>query len=249
MEGARPGCSLHRVLAQDPSAGEPARHTRTERADEAARRRSKTRRRVAAAVGVVALAGVAAFLLLGGDVPIVDQGPRGPSDYSFDLKSVKATPTSKTPPGELEDVARSAAEGVEATMDQLYFLAYLDEDSWGDYGGLTDLFVGAAAARAQADTDVLTLGADAKDVYDSLDAPPGTLRVLVLTDAKDAPASAIALVRFQADTTRKQGSPTTITSTGSFFLHPVDGAWRVYAYRVDRDEEPGSSASPTGSLS
>jgi len=236
-------------LALDPSAGEPARHSRTERADEAARRRSKTRRRVAAAVGVVALAGVAAFLLLGGDVPGVDEGPKGPSQYTFDLKNVKATPTSETPPGQLEDVARSAATGVEATMDQLYFVAYVDTDSWGDYGGLSDLFIGRAAAQLETDTDVLTLGANANDVYDSLDAPPGTLRVIVLTDAKDAPASAVALVRFQADTTRKQGSPTRILSTGSFFLHPVDGEWRVYAYRVDRDEEPRSTSSPTGSPS
>lgn len=236
-------------MAHDPTAGAPARQSRSERAEEAARRRSKIRRRVAAAVGVVALAGVAAFLLLGGEVPIIDGGPTGPAEYTFDLKSVKAAPTSETPPGELEDVARSAATGVEDTMDQLYFLAYVDEDSWGDYGGLTDLFVGKAAARAEADTEVLTLGADANDVYGSLDAPPGTLRVIVLTDAKDGPASAIALVRFRAETTRKQGSPTTITSTGSFFLHPVDGAWRVYAYRIDRDEEPRSSASPTGSPS
>ena len=249
MERARPACSLHRVLAQDPSAGEPARQSRSERAEEAARRRSKTRRGVAAAVGVIALAGVAAFLLVGGDVPGIGQGPSGPSEYSFDLKSVKAAPTSETPPRQLEDVARSAADGVEVTMDQLYFVAYVDEGSWGDYGDLSDLFIGKAAARAEADTDVLTLGADANEVYASLDAPPGVLRVTVLTDAKDAPASAIALVRFQADAKRKQGSPTTIVSTGSFFLHPVDGEWRVYAYRVDRNEEPRADASPTGSPS
>jgi hypothetical protein len=196
-----------------------------------------------------ALLGIAAFLLLGGDVPGIGQGPSGPSEYTFDLKSVKAAPTSETPPRQLDDVARSAADGVEGTMDQLYFVAYVDEGSWGDYGGLSDLFIGKAAARAEADADVLTLGADANEVYDSLDAPPGALRVIVLTDAKDAPASAIALVRFQADTKRKHGSPTTIVSTGSFFLHPVDGAWRVYAYRVDRNEEPSAGGSPTGSPS
>jgi hypothetical protein len=232
-------------LAQDPSAGEPARQSRTDRAEEAARRRSNTRRRAATAIGVVVLAGVAAVLLLGGDVPIISGGNAGPREYSFELKSVKASPLSETPPRQLQDVADAAGEGVKATMDQLYFFAYVDTGSWGDYGDLFGLFEGKAVDRAEGDTDVLTLGANANDVYDTLAPTTGVLRVVVLTNEKDAAASAIAQVRFQADATRKQGSPTEITSTGSFFLRPVDGEWRVFAYRVDRDEEPGASASPT----
>jgi hypothetical protein len=38
-------------------------------------------------------------------------------------------------------------------------------------------------------------------------------------------------------------------SVGSFFLRQVDGAWRIFAYDVDREDVPGEVLAPSGSPS
>jgi hypothetical protein len=199
-------------------------------------------------VVVVAILAIGGFLLLAGDVPLIDDGTAGPGEFGFDLKGVRASATSRTPPSELRDTVREAGTGVKATMDALYFRAFVDPGSWGDYGSVYELFDGRAADRAEEDAEVLTLGPDAGDVYDALSPTTGTLSIAVLTDLKDAPSTAIAEVRFVADAERKDGMSTRISSTGSFFLRPVDGTWRVFAYRVDRDDEAATPI-PTGSPS
>ena len=111
------------------------------------------------------------------------------------------------------------------------------------------LFDGEAQTRAQADVDVLTLGPTAKDDVEALTAPNGTLTISVLMDKKDAPFTAVAEVQFQANAEGKDNTTTEISSLGSFFLRQVDGAWRIYAYRVDRDDQAAAAPSPTGSPS
>jgi hypothetical protein len=231
-------------LADQPSAGEPGRQSRTDRGDDRARRATAWRRGAAVA-GVVALAAVAAFLLLGGDVPGIDGERAGPGEFSFVLKKVKAAPTSNTPPADLQDEAELAGADVKATMDELYFFAYVDSDSWGDYGSAYDLFDDTASTRAEKDTDVLTLGSTANELYRAVTPRPATIRIVVLTDRKDAPASAVAQVFFRADADLKDGSSSVLTSSGSFFLRKAEGGWRIYAYRVDRDEQPAERPSPS----
>jgi hypothetical protein len=204
--------------------------------------------RIAIAVVVVALLAIGGFLLFGGDVPLLDE-PDGPGEFSFEMKGLRASTTSRTPPAELRDTIREAGTGVKATMDELYLRAFVDTDSWGAYEAAFVVFDGPAAARAEADGDVLTLGADANDVYDALTPTTKTLSITILTDRKDAPASAIAQVRFQADAQRQDGSSSQVSSTGTFFLRPVEGEWKVFAYRVDRDDEASQEPSPTGSPS
>jgi hypothetical protein len=203
---------------------------------------------VAIAVVVVALLAIGAFLLFGGDGPSND-GPTGPGEFSFDLKGVRASATSRTPPSELRETVREAGAGVEATMDELYFRAFVDKGSWGDYRSAYELFDGRAAARAETDAAVLTLGADAGDVYEALSPTSSTLSIAILTDLKDVPSTAIAEVQFLADARGKDGTSTQISSKGSFFLRQVDGAWRIFAYRVDRDDQAAPASSPTGSPS
>ena len=58
-----------------------------------------------------------------------------------------------------------------------------------------------------------------------------------------------AEVQFLADAQGKDNTTTEITSTGSFFLRQVDGVWKIYAYRVDRDDQAGAAPSPSGSPS
>jgi hypothetical protein len=236
-------------LTDQPSAADPARRSPAGRAEEAARRRATARRRAAVAIGVVAVIVIGGFLLFGGKVPLVPDNHAGPGEFSFHLGNVQASPITATPPSELKDTARDAGTGIKATMDELYFRAFVDAGSWGDYGAAFDLFDGAAKARAEADVDVLTLGPTAKDDVEALNAPNGTLTISVLTDKKDAPFTAVAEVQFLADAQQRDKTTIQISSIGSFFLRQVDGAWRIYAYRVDRDDHAAAEPSPSGSPS
>jgi hypothetical protein len=193
---------------------------------------------------------VGGILLMGGDVPLLPDGPHGPSSFSFDLAgNVQVSPTSDTPPAQLGDVASDAGDGVRETMDQLYFNAFVDSDQWGDYAEAYALFDGGAAVSAERDADVLTLGPTAADTYESVEPTSGSLSISVLTNAKDAPISAVAEVEFLAEATGTDGSTTEIASTGSYFLRQVDGTWRIYAYRVDRDDSAAAAPSASGSPS
>ena len=194
---------------------------------------------------------IVAILLFGGGGPgIIDLGPNGPDDFSFQLGKVQATPITRTPPPELHDVAQEAGAGVKETMDELYFAAFVDQGSWGDYGAAFELFEGSAAARAESDQEVLTLGPTAGDDFDSIDAASGTLTISVLTDDQDAPVSAVADVEFEATVEGANGGTSTqVVSIGSYFLRQVDGAWRIFAYDVDRDDVEAEAPSPSGSPS
>jgi hypothetical protein len=236
-------------LTDQPPAAEPPRRSSSSRVDEAARRRATTRRRIAIAAIVVALLAIGGFLLFGGDVPLIDEGPDAPGEFSFELKGVKASATSHTPPDQLRDTVRETGTGVKATMDELYLRAFVDTGSWGDYSAAYALFDGPAAARAERDAEILTLGPDAGEVYDELVPTSNTLKIAVLTDRKDAPTTAMAEVRFLAEARRKDGTSTQISSTGAFFLRQVDGVWKVFAYRIDRDDHAAEQASPSGSPS
>lgn len=192
---------------------------------------------------------IAAFLLTRGDGPLLG-GDDGPGGFSFELGRVQATPITRTPPPELHDAAREAAVGIKETMDELYLRAFVDDGSWGDYGAAFDLFDGDAAARAESDQEVLTLGSTAADSFDSIEAPAGTLTISVLTDRQDAPVSAVATVAFEATARAVGGGTSTqVVSAGTFFLREVDGAWRIFAYDVDRDDVEAAAASPSGSPS
>jgi hypothetical protein len=227
-------------LADEPSAADPGRQSRTDDAS----RGATTWWRAAAAVGVVALIVVAGFFLLGGNVPLID-GDDDPGEFGFDLKRVRASSTSRTLPAELGDVAEEAGGQVKETMDELYFRAFIDASSWGDYGAVFELYDEEAATRAEADTEVLTLGSTADDVYRTVEPTVGTLSVVILTDPTDAPVEAVARVLFRADARLKDGSSTVLTSSGAFFLRRVDGEWRIFAYRLDRNEEAAPGPSPT----
>jgi hypothetical protein len=237
-------------LTDQSPAADPGRRSRTSRADDSARRRTIARRRIAIAIGGVAVIAIAAILLFGGDDPLIDGGPSGPDDFSFQLGQVQATPITRTPPPELHGVAQEAGAGVKETMDQLYFAAFVDQGSWGDYGAAFELFEGTASARAESDEEVLTLGATAGDDFESIDGASGTITISVLTDDQDAPVSAVADVEFEATVEGADGGTSTqVVSVGSYFLRQVDGVWRIFAYDVDRDDVEAEAPSPSGSPS
>lgn len=204
--------------------------------------------RIAAGVAVLALAAVAAFLLLGdgGSLLPGGDGDEGPSGFSFDLKRVRAAPISQRPADQLQDEAEEAADSVKATLDGLYFAAFVDEGAWGSYDDAFALFVDAAADGARQDADALTMGTTADQEYAGLTGPAGILHVVVLTNDRDVPISAVARVIFHADAELAAGGATRITSKGAFFLEPSQDGWRIFAYRIDRDEQEAGSPSPTG---
>ena len=191
---------------------------------------------------------IAVILLTGGDVPLID-GPDGSSGFSFQLGKVQAAPITRTPAAELHEVAQEAGAGVKETMDELFFRAFVDQGSWGDYGTAFELFESTAAARAESDQEVLTLGSTASDELESIEAPSGTLTISVLTNRQDEPVSAVADIEFEATVQAAGGGTSQVVSVGSFFLRQVEGAWRIFAYDIDRDDVETSGPSPTGSPS
>jgi len=198
---------------------------------------------------VVALLVIGGVLLVADDVPGLRNEPDAPGEFSFRLGNVQASPVTRTPPAELKDVAREAGTEIKETMDELYFRAFVDTSSWGDYAAAFEVFDEQAASRAESDVEILTLGPTADDVYESLDPTSATLTIVVLTDKEDAPFTAVAEAQFLANAVGDDGTSTEISSIGSFFLRQVDGVWKIFAYRVDRADQAAAGPSPTGSPS
>jgi hypothetical protein len=244
--------SLVAALAQPAPAAPSGTNTPTRRSGGAARRRATARRRVAIAAVAAIAVGAAALLLRGGDDPIsrvrqiISDEPTV-EPFAFDNVRTTVSPLSTTKPKRLRDVAAGAGGQIAPVIEELIMQTYVDPDAWGDYGDAWDLFEGGAAEQAEADADVLTLGASADGLYDELRADGGALRVIVLTDAKDRPIRAVAQVRFFASASLKDGSATEITTEGSYFLLRDGDEWRIVAYDVERREDPaGSTTGATG---
>jgi hypothetical protein len=245
LERPKTTCSLDRDLTEQPPAA-PERSSRTDRAGDAERRRTLWLR-IAGAVAVVALLVVAGVFLLGdgGSAGPGNVGDLGPTGFSFELKRAKAAPISDLKPVDLQDAADEAAEAIKATMDHFYFEAYVNRDAWGSYEDAFALLQDPAAASAGSDTDALTLGTTAPEDYEAVEAPAGTLNVVVLTNEEDVAVTAIARVVFRMNAQLAAGGTTRITSTGAYFLRPADEGWAIFAYRVDRNEREASEPSPT----
>ena len=248
-----PTGSLDGVLGHDPQTAAPSGAPQpTRRADNAAaRRKAVARRRIAVAGVVVAALAVGLFLLSrGGGKGPLDIFRGGPKpEYQFDHVTVAAATTTTTKPPSVKREAEEVGGEILAVLDRFYTAAFVDDGQWGDYGDAWSLFDDAAGEKAQADVDVLTLGSAANDLYDSITPQDDSLEITVLTDRKDNAHSAVAKVTFSALVKLKDGTYTTVTSTGSFFLRRVDGEWRIYAYETNREEEAAeapASASPSG---
>ena len=195
-------------------------------------------------LAIVVVAGVLLFRDGGSLFPNGDD-----ASFSFELRRVKAATLTDRAPAELQDEAEEAGAQVKETIDALYSAAFVDRSAWGSYEDAFALFDGSAAERAQADADVITLGSAAPEEYRAITAPAGTVTIVVLTDRRDAPVSAIARVDFHADAELDAGGATRITSRGAYFLRPTGDGWRIFAYSIDRDDELTASTSPTETAS
>lgn len=185
--------------------------------------------------------------ILGGGTPD-DTIPK----LTFHTSKVIAVPVTDKKASELEHVARPVATAVARSMTALYTEAFLDPSNWrdGSYDNVWPLFDERAAAAAQQQGQTLTLGTSAGDTYETVGRPKGKVAVKVLMDEKDLAATAVAIVKFQALATGKDGTLTMIVSKGQYFLRPGSDGWTVYSFSVSRHDEervpkPGPSGSPS----
>jgi hypothetical protein len=204
--------------------------------------------------------GVVLFLLFrggGGDGGLLD----GSDDTipAFDFRLTRAVPVLVTHnnPKKFDATATDVGAQVGETMTALYTEAFLDPANWrdGSYDEVWPLFEEGSQAAAQEEGAALTLGPTAGDRFEKVDQPLGTLNVRVLLDRANEPVTAVAIVKFKALASAKDGTTTSVVSTGQYFLRSVSDGWLVYGFSVSRDDHevvipsPGPSASATAEAS
>jgi hypothetical protein len=178
---------------------------------------------------------------------------------AFDFRVTKAAPilTTDKKPKQFDATAKDVAVQVGDTLTKLYTEAFLDPANWrdGSYDEVWPLFEDRSQAAAQQDGTTLTLGPSAGGLFETVDQPLGTLNVKVLLDRANQPSTAVAIVKFKALASAKDGTSTAVVSTGQYFLRSVSDGWLVYAFSVSRDDHavvvpsPGPSASATAGAS
>lgn len=196
-------------------------------------------------VGVIVVGVAAALVVLfaggksstgPGQVPTGSGPTTAPpvGNFSFTVGQVHAVTTGTTAGSQA--AAASAARRIERTMDALYFAGYLDPSAWqsGSYDRAWALFVKEAQAGARKDESALTLGPGAGSKYSSVTAGHSTADVRVLMDPSGHPATAVVTVRFAAKAAGSDGTTSTITSDGAYYLVPSPTGWFITGYSVKR---------------
>lgn len=190
---------------------------------------------------VLIVAGAAAFFALRGGRADSIFGGRNETIPKLELTTAKAVavPTTATPSKKLKAPASAVAKDVTDAMDALYTAAFLDPGNWrdGSYEDVWAMFEEGARAAAEKEVQVLTLGAEAGDTYESVGEPMGKVEVKVLMSKNDRPATAVATVVFTATAAGEDGTQTQIVSKGQYFLERVSGAWTIYSYSVRRQDQ------------
>jgi len=208
---------------------------------------------------VIILVGVGVFFLLnnrsdGSTGPVVTPPSTVPA-FNFKVTKTEVFPTNATDPKKLQNQAGSVAKSVSGTLSDMYQWAFLDPSnrSDGSYDEVWNYFTDQMASKAEQDESTLTLGANAGDQFSDVQPGRGAMQVQVLTDKKNKPTTAVAIVKFTAHATGSDGSATTIVSDGQYFLAPASGGWRVTGYKVLRKDHqkasPNAGASPSAGAS
>lgn len=201
---------------------------------------------------VLVIVGIVILLILrGGDVPIIGGQAEPTPTFDFKVKGATAIATAADADhAALHARARQTADEITPTIDDLFTNAYLDPSNWrdGDYEEVFAAFAPDAAATAEGSVEVLTLGADAGDVFDAVDPGKSTLSYEVLFDPEGSPATVVVTVTFRATGERKDGTSLAIVSQGELFLRKIDG-WKITAFDVTRDDHVHQRPSPAASAS
>jgi hypothetical protein len=201
---------------------------------------------------VIVLVGVGVFFLLnnrssGTAGPVVTP-PASVPKFDFSIKQTETFPTNATDPGKLQSATDSTAKAVAARLSDMYQWAFLDPGnrSDGSYDEVWRYFTPTIAPKAQQDEETLTLGPNAGDKYSDVQPGRGAMQVKVLTDKKNKPTTAVAIVKFTAHTTGTDDAATTIVSDGQYFLQPASGGWHISGYKVLRKDHEKSSSNAGG---
>ncbi len=229
----------------------------SEAAPPAPGRSQKTAQRSTVARNRLIVGGVVALLLVGGgvylatrggnpliDIPVLGAPAHEVPAFAFELGKTSIEPMTLDGRDAQSEAADQTADTVKASLDEMYVVAFLDPDTWGDTGEIEDFFTGEAADQLEGDEAAITLGIDASDTYEYVSEPEGQLEVRVLTN-ENGSRIAQADVTFRALAEHTDGTYTTVTSTATYFFVKDGDAWRIQSYRVDRNEKAAEAPSPT----
>jgi hypothetical protein len=201
---------------------------------------------------VAAVAVILVFLLKGGGA---NQSPFSPDpqtpDFAFEASKVLVVPTTTQAETEkLKTKAKVPSDDVKKIMNALYVNAFLDPTNWkdGSYDDVWTLFDTGSGTEAQAQVDTLTAGTGAGAAFDTI-LPTGTstLKMKVLFDPKEEPYSVVAIAKFKATGSGKDGQDLQMLSNGQFVFQKVDGTWKVVSFKVLRKDQQQAAPSPSAS--
>lgn len=203
-------------------------------------------------IALIAIGVVLVLTLRGGTVPILGGGQNETTPpFDFTIKGARAVATSTdADDAALTASAQQVADDATPTIDDLYTFAFLDPSNWhdGEYDEAFEAFADGARETARSSADVLTLGADAGDVFKTVEPRKSTLAYQVLFDKDGNPDTVVATVVFRALGERKDGTYLAILSEGTLFLRDLDG-WKVTAFDVTRGDEETVPPTPSPSTS
>jgi hypothetical protein len=203
---------------------------------------------------VVVLAVVYFLFGRGGDNPITDAlhitSPAPPvPDFAFKTVTSKYEATqARMKKTALTKAAKQTTPAVQDVITKVLQAGYVDPDTWGDKGAIDDYFTDDAAGQIDAKINVLTLGQDVtfQTVTPSHNAK---LKVTTLLDGNMQAVRAYGEFTFKAKASNEDGSSSKIQLTGTFFLVPDGGDWKIEAFHLSRSETPHKAHSPSGSAS
>ena len=149
--------------------------------------------------------------------------------------------------------AKQVTPDIRDVVTQLLQAGYVDPSTWGDTGAIEDLFTKDAQGQLEANVDTLTLGTNADAVFASVEPTKSKIKVTALTDANAGVIRAMAQPWFHATATNDDGTFTEISVTGTLFLVQDGNDWRIEAFSLNREMQPGeappASTSPSPSES
>jgi hypothetical protein len=123
---------------------------------------------------------------------------------------------------------------------------YVDPDGWGDKGAIDSYFTDDAAGQIDANIDTLTLG---KDVTFQTVNPSNNakLKVTTLLDGNAQAIRAYGEFTFKAKASNEDGTSSKIELSGTFFLVPDNGNWKIEFFHLSRQEKPHKAHTPAAS--
>jgi hypothetical protein len=226
------------------------------RAQKTADRSTVARRRlIVGVVAAVAVLGLLWFLFGRGENSPIDIGgifssTPPPPEFKFDNVSSKPEATAAhLDKKKLAHAAKTTEPAIQHVLTQVLQAGYVDPDTWGDASAIDDFFTEDAAKQIDPNIDTLTLGKNAGDTFESVSLAPSRLKVTSLIDSNYNAIRAAGELTFKARATKTDGSTTKITLTGTFFLVPDGGDWKIEAFDLDREDQPRKVHTPSASAS